>query len=409
MGSPPVPVPGAAEKLRHIQAVADAALSGLDAAQLLSVLLERAREIVQADTAAVLLLDVASQQLIATAASGLEEEVRQGVRIPVVNGAFAGRIAGERRPVILDRVDQATVLSPILLEKKIRSLAGVPLLADGKVLGVLHVGSLSGRKFSTEDVQLLQLAADRAAVAVQALLFRSDREAALALQRSLVPAALPDIAGSELAARYVAGTGELGGDWYDVFTLPSGEPCLVVGDVAGSGLRAATIMGRMRSALRAYALETADPADILARLDRKVQHFEPGAMATVACVVLDPAMSQARISLAGHPPPVLAVPGRPAALVDVQGDLLIGASSAARRRTTTVRIPPSSLLCLYTDGLVERRDRTLDEGLARLCAALIPGPADAACAAVMSALVGSEPARDDIALLVLRRAACVRR
>jgi hypothetical protein len=105
----------------------------------------------------------------------------------------------------------------------------------------------------------------------------SDHEAAAALRRSLVPAALPRIPAAELAARYVPGQGKIGGDWYDVFTLPTGEHCAVIGDVAGSGLQAAVIMGRMRSTLRSYALETSDPADILGRLDRKMQYFEPGA------------------------------------------------------------------------------------------------------------------------------------
>ena len=115
--------------------------------------------------------------------------------------------------------------------------------------------------------------------------------------------------GAELAARYIPGHGGVGGDWYDVFTLPSGEPCVVMGDVAGSGLKAAVIMGRMRSALRAYALETSDPGEVLDRLDRKMQHFEPQAMATVLYAVIDPSLEQMRVSLAGHLPPVIAEPG----------------------------------------------------------------------------------------------------
>jgi sigma-B regulation protein RsbU (phosphoserine phosphatase) len=120
------------------------------------------REILDADTAAVLLLDNSGRQLIATAASGLEEEVSQGVRIPLGRG-FAARIAAERRPIILDHVDHGNVLNPLLLEKGIRSLAGVPLLAQGAVIAVLHVGTVDDRVFTTDDAALLQLAADRAA------------------------------------------------------------------------------------------------------------------------------------------------------------------------------------------------------------------------------------------------------
>jgi hypothetical protein len=198
------------------------------------------------------------------AAAGLEEEVAQGVRIPLGRG-FAGRIAAERRSVILDRVESTTVVNPILLEKKIRTMVGAPMIADGKVIGVMHVGSVSGRVFTTQDAELLQVAADRAAAAVQSIAARADRAAASALQRSLLPSALPVMDGAELAARFIPGHGQVGGDWYDAFLLPSGELGMVVGDVAGSGLQAAVIMGRMRSALRAYALESSDPAEVIRR------------------------------------------------------------------------------------------------------------------------------------------------
>jgi phosphoserine phosphatase RsbU/P len=387
-------------RLRAIQSITDAALSRLDDRELLAELLDRTREILGTDTAAVLLLDFSSGQLIAAAAAGLEEEVRQAVRIPVGRG-FAGRIAAERRPVVLDQVDHTTVLNPILWARGIRSMMGVPMVAGGRVIGVMHVGSLTSRRFTGDDVELLQLAADRAAAAVQSMTARTDRLAAAALQRSLVPAAPPAVPGAELAARYVPGDGGVGGDWYDVFTLPSGELCVVMGDVAGSGLKAAVIMGRMRSALRAYALETQDPAEVLARLDRKMQHFEPEAMATVLYAVIDPALDQMRVGLAGHFPPVIACPGQPAELARVAGGLVIGISPEVRRPVTTVSIPPGALVCFYTDGLVERPGEPIDAGLARLCQAVVAEPPEAACAAVMRALVGGEPARDDIALLMV--------
>jgi len=390
------------DRLRDIQSITDAALSRLDDRALLAELLERTRAILQADTAAVLLLDFSSRELVATAAAGLEEEVRQGVRIPVGRG-FAGRIAAGHQPVILDRVDHTTVLNPLLWAKGVRVLMGVPLIADGRVIGVIHVGSLTPREFTSDDVELLQLAADRAATAVASLTAREDRVAAQALQRSLLPSALPAADGAQLAARYVPGEGKVGGDWYDVFTLPSGQLGIVIGDVAGSGLPAAVTMGRMRSALRAYALETTDPAEVLARLDAKMQHFEPGALATVAYAVFDPGLDRAHICSAGHYPPVIAAAGRPAALADIVPGLLIGAAPGARRRVTTMKIAPGTLVCFYTDGLIERRNRPIDDGLARLCQVVTAEPPDAACAAVMAALVGSEPAPDDIALLMLWR------
>lgn len=210
----------------------DAALSYLGADDLLAELLARVKEILDADMVAVLLLDSSGRQLIATAASGLEEEVRQGVRIPVGQG-FAGRIAAGRRPVILDHVDHGNVLNPILLDKGIQSLVGVPLLVHGAVIGVLHVGTVRNRVFTADDATLLQLAADRAALAVQSLRSREDRAAAAALQRSLLPSALPVVTGVEAAARYVSGEGQVGGDWCDVFPLPWGELGVVVGAPIG--------------------------------------------------------------------------------------------------------------------------------------------------------------------------------
>jgi putative methionine-R-sulfoxide reductase with GAF domain len=395
---------GVEGRLRDLQAITDAALSRLDDHDFLPVLLARARDILQADTAAVLLLDSPSGQLVAAAAAGLEEEVRQGVRLPVGRG-FAGRVAASARPVILDRVDPTTVLNPILTAKGIRSLVGVPLIAGGRVIGVLHVGSLTPRRFTSDDISLLQLAADRAAVAVQSQRSADDQIAATALQRSLMPSGLPAVPGLQIAARYVPGSGVVGGDWYDVFVLPSGELGVVIGDVAGSGLPAGIVMGRMRSALRAYAMETADPAEVLDRLDRKMQHFEPGALATVLYAVLDPALDRVHISSAGHPAPVLAVPGEKGALVDGVGGLMIGVDPRARRQVTTVKFAHGAVLCLYTDGLVERREYPLDEGLARLCDAVAAQAPEQVCASVMGALVGNAPARDDIALVTLRRLA----
>jgi phosphoserine phosphatase RsbU/P len=396
-------LPGWAEKLRDIQSITDAALSALSPQALLEALVGRVKDALQADTAAVLLLDSPSGQLVATAASGLEEEVRQGVRIPVGRG-FAGRIAAEDHPVILSEVDHTTVVNPILLDKGIQSLMGAPLRAGGVVIGVLHVGTLSRRAFTSADSDLLQLAADRAALAVQALNTQMDQAAAAALQHSLLPSALPAIGGLEMAARYVPGSGHVGGDWYDVFVLPSGEVCAVIGDVAGTGLKAAVIMGRMRSALRAYALLTTDPAEVLDRLDQKMRHFEPQAMATVLYAVFTPALDQVNISCSGHLPPLLAVPGQPTVPVEVFADLLIGVPATAPRRTKTMTVPAGGLICLYTDGLVERRDRPIDDGIVRLSAALTATDPETGCALVMGGMADYVSHDDDVALLLLRRA-----
>jgi phosphoserine phosphatase RsbU/P len=335
------------------------------------------------------------------------------VRITLGTG-FAGRVAATREPVILTRVDHTTVRNSLLVDRGIKSLLGVPLLVGGKVIGVLHVGSLSGRLFSQQDTDLLQLAADRAALALHSLMAQDDALAAVALQHGLLPTALPAVPGLGLAARYVTGSAVVGGDWYDVFVLPDGRLAIVVGDVAGSGLEAAVIMGRMRSALRAYVLETADTATALRMLDRKIQYFEPDAMATVLYGLYTPRTGEFVVSSAGHLPPVLAAPGGQAGSLPVSPDPPIGTADDPHRRSATFVIPPGALLCCFTDGLVERRDQPLDQGMDRLGAVLAKvlaaGPggtatptAEDACAEIMRALVGNTPARDDIAVLVLSR------
>ena len=392
------------DRLRRLETVTDAGLAQLDLDALLDELLERVRELLHADTAAVLLLEPSAQYLVATAARGLEEEVRQGVRIPLGKG-FAGRIAAQKCAVFIDKVDHTNVLNPILRDKGIHSLLGVPLLVGGDVLGVLHVGTLTPRKFSADDTDLLQLVADRIALAVHARSTQVERAVASALQRSLLPTALPEVAGFEFAARYVpGGQGQVGGDWYDVFALPTGALCIVVGDVAGRGLPAAVEMGRLRHALRAYTLDTADPAEMLRRLDRHVRQFEPGVMATVLCAVVELSGEQMRLSTAGHPPPVISAGADlPAALLDLPADLPIGIDAAAPRHTSAVALPPDTAVCLYTDGLVERRGQSLTVGLDRLAEVMFSGPAESVCAVVMQALVGANPASDDIALLVVHR------
>jgi signal transduction histidine kinase len=161
------------DRLLKVQRVADAALAHLSLQDLFDELLERVREILGTDTCAVLLLDERTDELVARAAKGIEEEVERGTRIPVGRG-FAGRIAAERRPLAIADVDHANVLNPILREKGIKSLLGAPLLARGRVLGVIHVGTLRHRTFQLDDAELLELAADRAAMAIDKALLHDE-------------------------------------------------------------------------------------------------------------------------------------------------------------------------------------------------------------------------------------------
>ncbi|WFE98705.1 GAF domain-containing SpoIIE family protein phosphatase [Micromonospora sp. WMMD964] len=391
------------ERLRRIEAITDAALSGLDIAELLDELLERVRDLLTVDTATILLLEGHTGELVATAAKGLEEEVRRGFRVRVGRG-FAGRVAATRAPVTIYDVTPDDVVNPILLAKGVRALLGVPMLSNGNLVGVLHVGSLTLRRFGPDDVRLLQLVADRASSAGQARARVLDRQAALALQRSLLPARLPDIPGLDLAARYVPGHDlGIGGDWYDVFTLPSGWLGAVIGDVSGHGLPSAVVMGRIRSALRAYALDADDPAEALTSLDRKIHHFEAGTLTTAVYALIAPDRTTVHLSCAGHLPPLLAAPDQPARAVDLTVDRPLGVGRpVTNRHTTVLDLPPGAVLVFYTDGLIERRSELIDTGIERLASAVRPEPAEALCDRIMASTAEEHP-NDDIAVLVIRR------
>ena len=399
----PVSADEAEDRLRAIAAITDSGIEHLDVDDLLNELLVRVVALVDADTAAVLLVDPASQLLEARAACGIEEEVHQGVRVPIGVG-FAGRIAAERRPVLLDRVDESTVWNPILWQKGIHKMLGVPLQSGTELLGVLHVGRLAEVDFTPDDAELVGLVAVRIATAIQGRLLAIERAAGQLVQRSLIPAAPPVVDGLEFATRFVpAERAGVGGDWYDAFLLPSGDLWVMVGDVAGHGLAAAVTMGRLRAVLRAYALEEKQPGEVLALADRKLQFFEPGQTATVLCALLHPPYDTVTFASAGHPPPVLLGPEGNGSYVEVPASPLLGASDIAPV-ALTVPLVPGGLLLAYSDGLIERRGESLDAGMARLLAATTADEPELVCRRVMQDLVGHDEPDDDIVLMAIRRA-----
>ena len=219
------------------------------------------------------------------------------------------------------------------------------------------------------------------------------------LQRSLLPEQTFDAEQLDVTAYYragVAGT-QVGGDWYDVIDIGAGRTALVLGDVVGRGVRAAAVMGQLRTAVRAYAQLELSPADVLECLDEVVSHLGPEQIVTCLYAVFDPRDRSLTYANAGHLPPLLTVPGEAARRLDGVGPPVgTGAAPAAEQRLT---LPVGAVLTLYTDGLVERRGRVIDEGIDRLAAALVEPESD--IAELVDALVpdGSD---DDIALLMAR-------
>jgi PAS domain S-box-containing protein len=225
------------------------------------------------------------------------------------------------------------------------------------------------------------------------------------LQRSLLPERLPPIEGVALAARYLPGArgAAIGGDWYDVLERPDGRVALVVGDVAGHGLRAAASMGQLRNAFRAYGMVEASPAEVVARINRLVMSGVEQVMATVLYLVLDRESGEVAWSAAGHPPPLVIGPDG-ARFLEGGRSVPIGAADPAVFREATAILPPGATLLLYTDGLVERRDTPLEERLTELAeaAATAGDELGELCEHVIHAVLGEADPGDDVALLAVK-------
>jgi sigma-B regulation protein RsbU (phosphoserine phosphatase) len=373
----------------------------------LSGVLDGIRTALAADTATVLVLDADRSHLEPLATVGLDRTLRGARRVPLGQG-FAGRIAQSRQPVALAQVDRSTVVNPVLVDHGLQSLLGVPVMHGSELLGVLHVGYLDGHVATELETGLLTQHAAALGARLHDRFADDAHTAALTLQRSLLPTTMTAPQGVTIAARYVPAAGDLGGDWYDVFELPAGRLAMVMGDVAGHGLEAAVVMGRLRSALRAYALDHDDPAEVLHRLDRKICHFEPGALATVLLGIAAPPYTTWSFSSAGHHPPVVGGPGVPPAVAAILPDAVLGFLPETPRHSTTVEVPVGGFACLYTDGLVERRPapqrsvvHALDENTDRLVRALgHPGDPEMRCIRALAEVVGDQDVEDDIAILV---------
>jgi serine phosphatase RsbU (regulator of sigma subunit) len=395
----------ASESLRRLQQVTDVALSHLNLEELLEELLGRVRQVLRVDTAAVMLLEEGA--LAIRAALGIDESVWRGLSIPVGQG-FGGRVAAGRRLMVVRGEEETREVSPALSDLGLCAIMGAPLVLESEVIGVLHVGSFTDREFDDEEKRLLGLVADRAALAIaHARLYEREHGIAETLQRSLLPRSLPRVHGATVAARYLPARAEarVGGDWYDVVPLSGGGLGLTIGDVSGHGVEAASLMGSLRDGLRAAALEGEDVARATERVDRLLQSQRGGgdAIATALFAVLRADGAHLDFTSAGHPPPLVLRPDGSAEFLDGGLSTPLGVLANGSRPTAGVELEPGSLLLLYTDGLVERRDASIDVGMRRLADAARQADRDPDrfCDAVVLAMLGSEGPADDVALLAV--------
>ena len=388
----------------RLQAVADAALNDHDLDTLAPTLLARTREVLNAESAALALIDDdGGLSLVADDGATRSGRPRRVAR----DAGLAGRVLAVGEPVLLHDPQPDDLADPAVLENAITSMLAMPLVLHGEIIGVIEVGVCAPRRLGADDVDLLRLTADRVALAVgHARAFGREHRIAETLQRSLLPQTLPSLPGIALSARYLpaASEAEVGGDWYDAISLGEGRVLLVMGDVSGKGLAAASTLGALRNAIRAYALDGHGPAEIADRVNRFVL-TEPAHehMATLVLAVFDPVEGKLTWVNAGHPPPlILDGEGTPHFLEGARS-VPLGVLPFPGYEEESTTLEPGSAIVLYTDGLIERRGEHLDEGLELIADAAGQGMLDpeALCDRLLaSALPGAAPS-DDVALLVL--------
>ena len=284
----------------------------------------------------------------------------------------------------------------------------LPLIVAGSVVGVVGIGFTVPRRLtSVERSTLLALAEQGAQALDRARLYRAEQRIAETLQHSLLPQGLPHLDRLDLAARYLPGAAgtQAGGDWYDVVQLDDARVAIAVGDVVGQGPSAAAVMGQLRSALSTALLAGKSPAEALELLDQFAARLPGATASTAACLVVDWEHGTIRWARAGHPPPLLALDGRVEFLDAAGSGTVLGVPGRAPFTEGTAPIEPGAVLVLYTDGLVERRNASIDTGLDLLAEAVrrhgAESPEDLATLLLHEILADSDQP-DDVALIAAR-------
>ncbi len=402
-----------------LQQVTEAALEHLEPGDVMRLLVGRVKEAFRADHARILLIERKAER--DPLAPGQGERPRSGGELTL--GASAGfgaaklpstvpigdvlsQVVVEGRPVILDGLSGGAGLDPMLGAAEPRALMVSPLTVKGRMAGVIEIASRKERRFTPEEESLLVLMADQAGLAIEhARAYEREVGTVEMLQRSLLPDKLPKVPGLRIAARYrPGGSGvNVGGDWYDAVPLDDGRVGLAMGDVVGHGLGAASLMGQLRYAARAYALEGHPPPAVLDRLDRLVRSLPGAQMATLLYLVVEPDLRTVRFASAGHVPPLVIGPDADARFLEGSPNPPLGVFDSSGHKELTVELEPGSTVVLYTDGLVEERGVSIDAGLQALRrAAQYPADPEDLCDHLVDSMLAIHPAHDDIAVLALQ-------
>ncbi|HEU0336251.1 MAG TPA: GAF domain-containing protein [Gaiellaceae bacterium] len=395
----------------RLQAMTAALTGSLAQREVASVLLDQSLAAFDVDLGVVALYRPDTNELESVEFRGADEDQLAPWRRYSVGAEYPSADAfRQRRTLVLDHdayVDSYPELGPPFAQLGIETIAYFPLFAGGRGMGVAVFGWRTARVLEADELAFFETLASQCAQALdRARRYESERTIAETLQRSVLPDRLPDVDGLELAGRYLPGTAgvDVGGDWFDVIPLERGRVGLAVGDVVGKGVTAAATMGQLRNGLRAFALEQLRPSSAVTRLNRLLDSVSDAPFATLAYLTVDPRRGICRYTVAGHPPPLLALPDGTVEFLDGARSLPLGVGADVQFQQDVLQLEPGAVVVLYTDGLVERRDSSLDDGLERLRDAVARAPRDPEqlVEAVIADCLGDQDRGDDVAVLVMR-------
>lgn len=330
---------------------------------------------------------------------------------PGGNGATPVRDVIERGsplyfPVLQDLVDAYPAATELDRPGGYASFAFVPVAVARQPYAVTVLAWDRPVRLSVDVRSFIDTIASQCGQAIdRAQRYETERTIAETLQRSVLPETLPSLEGATVAARYLPGTAamDVGGDWFDTILLADGRIGFAVGDVVGKGVDAASTMAQLRNGMRALTLDSSDPGEIVTKLNRLLDGYTDAPFATLALVTIDPVTLDATLVSAGHLPPLVLAPGRQPRMLEGPRGLPLGVDPSTVYEPWSTTLEPGSVIVLYTDGLVERRDRSLDEGLRLLAEAAGEARLDAEHVVdlLLDRLIGDDPRGDDIAVLAV--------
>ncbi len=396
------------ERLLALTARLSGALTSGDVAE---AFLDAALKSVGADAAALSVVDRETGQMTAVAWRGVPDELIEERGVPLSADRPGAKAMRRRQPAYYQDVDELAADFPASRERAeasgMRTFAYLPLWAAGSPIGLAVLGWREPNQLARDDQPFLESVAAQCALALdRARRYETERDIAETLQRSVLPETLPSMEGLRVAAVYLPGSTavDVGGDWFDTLTLADGRMGFVVGDVVGKGVEAAATMAQLRNGMRALTLDHRTPGETVTKLNLLLSSYTDVPFATLGYVTLDPRTLDATVTSAGHPPPLVVEPDGEIRYLEGGGGLPLGADPDASYTEWHTTLEPGAIVVLYTDGLVERPDRSIDEGLDLLAAAAAAAPRepDAFVNAVVEELLGKGARGDDVALLVIR-------